>query len=99
MLTWETISCAWMDALNDHAPDKLARFLTDGFKWITHASDPDGLDRSKTLEFTEIAPEKNGVHASTIFESEDVLVGTHTATTRGERTRLLCVAKLRSDKV
>ena len=27
MLTWETLSRAWMDALNDHAPDKLAPFL------------------------------------------------------------------------
>ena len=51
MLAWETISLAWMDALNDHVPDKLAPFLTDDFKWATHASDPDGLDRAMTLEF------------------------------------------------
>ena len=99
MLTWETLSRAWMDALNDHAPDKLAPFLTDDFKWATHASDPDGLDRARTLEFIEIAPVTNGVHEGTIFESEDVLVGTHSATVRGEPTRLLCVAKLRGDKV
>ena len=98
-LTWETFSCAWMDALNDHVLEKLARFLTVDFKWVTHASDPDGLDRARTLEFIEIAPVTNGVHEGTIFESEDVLVGTHTAMVRGEPTRLLCVAKLRGDKM
>ena len=88
-----------MEALNDHTPDKLASFLTDDFKWATHASDPDGLDRARTLEFIKIAPVTNGVHEGTIFESEDVLVGTHSATVRGESTRLLCVAKLRGDKM
>ena len=99
MLTWETLSRAWMDALNDHVPDKLVPFLTDDFKWATHASDPVGLDRARTLEFIEIVPVTNGVHESTLFGSEDVLVGTPTATVRGEPTRLLCVPKLRSDKV
>ena len=99
MLTWETLSRAWMDALNDHAPDKLAPFLTDDFKWATHASDPDGLDRARTLEFIETSPVKDGVREGTIYESEDVLVGTHTATVRDQPTWVLCVAKLRGDKV
>ena len=99
MLTWETFISAWIDGCNDSNSDKLAPFLTDDFKWATHASDPDGLDRARTLEFIEIAPVTNGVHEGTIFESEDVLVGTHSATVRGETTRLLCVAKLRGDKV
>ena len=99
MLAWETLSRAWMDALNDHAPDKLAPFLTDDFKWATHASDPDGLDRARTLEFIEIAPVTNGVHEGTIFESEDVLVGTHTITVSGQPCRVMGVAKLRGDRV
>ena len=70
MFTWEIISCAWMDALNDHAPDKLAHFLADDFKWVTHASDPDGLDRSKTLEFIEIAPVTNGVTKTPILKAK-----------------------------
>ena len=99
MLTWETLSGARMDELNDHTSHKLAPFLKDDFKWATHASDPDGLDRARTLEFIKIAPVTNGVHEGTIFESKDVLVGTHSATVRGESTRLLCVAKLRGDKM
>ena len=99
MLTWETLSSARMDELNDHTPDKLAPFLKDDFKWATHAPDPDGQDRARTLEFIEIAPVTNGPHECAIFESEDVLVETHIATVRSEPTRLQCVAKLRGDKL
>jgi len=99
MLAWESLFRAWMNALNDRAPDVLAPFLADDFKWATHASDPDGLDRARTLEFIETSPVKDGVHEGTIFESENVLEGIHTATVRGQLTRMLCVAKLRGDKV
>ena len=106
MLTWETLSRAWMEALNDHAPDKLAPFLTDDFKWVTSTSDThtgtglgDGLDRARTLELVKTGPFANGANESTIFESEDVLVGTHTITISGQPCRVMGVAKLRGDKV
>ena len=106
MLTWETFISAWMDGCNDNNPEKLASFLSDDFKWATSTSDShtgarpiDGLNQAKTLELVKTGPFADGANESTIFESEGVVVGTHTATVRGEPTRLLCVAKLRGDKV
>ena len=108
MLTWETLSGARMDELNDHTPDKLAPFLKDDFKWATSTSDThtgpgpgpgDGLDRTRTLELVKTGPFANGCNESTIFESEDVLVGTHTITISGQPCRVMGVAKLRGDRV
>ena len=90
MLTWETFISAWMDGCNDNSPDKLVPFLTDDFTWATSTSDShtgagpgDGLDRTKTLELVKTGPFANGANESTIFESEDVLVGSHTITISG----------------
>ena len=97
MLTWETFISAWMDGCNNNNPDKLAPFLTNDFKWVTSSSDAhtgaepgEGLDRVMTMELVKTGPFTNGANESTIFESEDVLVGTHTIT--------MGVAKLRGDK-
>ncbi len=106
MLTWETFISAWMDGCNDSNPDKLAPYLTDDFKWATSTSDThtgagpgDGLDRARTLELVKTGPLANGANESTIFESEDVLVGTHTITVSGQPCRIMGVAKLRGDRV
>jgi hypothetical protein len=106
MLTWETFIRAWMDGCNDNNPDKLAPFLADDFKWATSTSDShtgakpeDGLDRARTLELVKTGPFANGANESTIFESEDVLVGTHTITVSGQPCRVMGVAKVRDDKV
>ena len=106
MLTWESFISAWMQGCNDNNPDKLAPFLTDDFKWVTSISDThtgtglgDGLDRARTLELVKTGPFANGANESTIFESGDVLVGTHTIAISGQSCRVMGVAKLRGDKV
>ena len=106
MLTWESFISAWMQGCNDNNPDKLAPFLTDDFKWVTSTSDThtgtglgDGLDRARTLELVKTGPFANGANESTIFESEDVLVGTHTIAISGQSCRVMGVAKLRGGKV
>jgi len=106
MLSWERFIGAWMDGCNDNNPDRLAPFLTDDFKWVTSTSDShtgagsaDGLDRAKTLDLVKTGPFSNGANENTIFESEDVLVGTHTITISGRPCTVMGVAKLRGDKV
>ena len=94
-----------MDGCNDNSPDKLAPFLTDDFTWATSTSDShtgagpdDGLNRAKTLELVKTGSFANGANERTIFESEDVLVGTHTITISGQPCRVMGIAKLRGDK-
>ena len=106
MLTWETFISAWMDGCNENNPDKLAPYLTDDFNWATSTSDThtgagprDGLDRAGTLELVNTGPLANGANESTIFESEEVLVGFHTITVSGQPCRVMGAAKLRGDKV
>ena len=56
------------------------------------------MDRARTLELVKTGPFANGANESTIFESEDVLVSTHTITISGKLCRVMGVAKLRGDK-
>jgi hypothetical protein len=105
MLTWETFIIAWMNGCNDNNPDKLAAYLTDDFKCATSTSDThngggpgDGLNRASTLKLVKTGPFVNGANESTIFESENVLVGTHTITISSQPYRVIGVAKLRGDR-
>ena len=94
-----------MASCNHNNPDKLAPFLTDNFKWATSTSDThtgagpgSGLDRAETLELVKTGHFSNGANESSIFESNEVLVGTHTITISDQPCRVMGVAKLRGDK-
>ena len=104
MLTWETLCRDWMASFNNRNPDILLPHLDEGFRWPTSQNAKDqgkseGLKYADMKEWALTAQIADGVYESTIHNGEDVLIGTHFVTRKGDRYKVMGVAKIKDGKV
>ena len=100
MLTWEKLTRAWGQAINERDPGAILPMLADDFHWPTSARGPEGGMRyGDVSDWCLTAPLEEHTFGSTIHDGEEILVDTFTVSVEGEVNKGLGVAKLRDDKV
>jgi hypothetical protein len=100
MLTWEKLCDAWAIGVNERNPDAILPLLTEDFCWPTSARGPaDGIKYTDISNWCLTAPLESHEYESTIYDGEDIVVGTHKIIADGVPNKVLGVAKLRDGKV
>lgn len=100
MLTWKELCNARATRINERNPDAILPFLTDDFHWPTSARGPaDGIKYADLSEWCLAAPLESHEYESTIYDGDDIIVGTHKIIVDGVPNKVFGVTKLRNGKV
>ena len=100
-LTFHKVISAWGKCMNDKDSSEIQELLADDFVW--HSAVPehkapaeDKADKAETIEFTLSAGIRIGDY-STIYDGNDVVSGTHSATIDGTEKVVFCQGLLTDD--
>ena len=93
-LTFNHIISAWGKCMNENDANEIRELLADDFVW--HSAVPehkapadDKADKAETIEFTLGADIRIGDY-NTIYDGNDVVSGTHSATIDGTEKVVFC---------
>ena len=93
-LTFNQIISAWGKCMNENDANEIREVLADDFVW--HSAVPehkapadDKADKAETIEFTLGADIRIGDY-NTIYDSNDVVSGTHSAIIDGKEKVVFC---------
>ena len=93
-ITFHKVISAWGKCMNDKDSSEIQELLADDFVW--HSAVPeqrapadDKADKAETIEFTLSADIRIGDY-STIYDGNDVVSGTHSATIDGTEKVVFC---------
>ena len=93
-LTWEDFVDAWRQSSSNQDARNIDDIITDDFTWPT--SD---MDRQATLDWVSSTDFRVTGECTTLYENDDVIVGSHGVNGDGHYNVVMGVAYLRDGKV